>query len=217
MKFLVLSLCLVLTLTISLRAEEKGDQKSPLASRKRVPATSENAKSFFNGKNLNGWAGDMALWRVEDGTIIGETKTGIKKNSFLYSDLIVEDFELTLKVRLTPANANSGVQFRSEILPEGHAKGYQADIGQQWWGKLYHEHGRKLLWDKDATQYVNQEAWNDYRIVAKGHHIQTYLNGHLCVDMNDPEGETSGVVALQVHSGGPLKVEFKDLKLKVLK
>lgn len=215
MRSVALSFGLLLSMAILLHAEEKGGKQSPLAAKKRVPATAENAKSFFNGKNLKGWAGDTTLWRVEDGVIVGETKTGIKKNSFLYSDLTVEDFELTLKVRLTPSNANSGVQFRSEVLPDGLARGYQADIGQKWWGKLYHEHGRKLLWDKDATQFVKQEDWNDYRIVAKGHKIQTYLNGNLCVDLNDPEGETSGVIALQVHSGGPLKVEFKDLKLTV--
>mgnify|MGYP001823357002 CR=1 FL=1 len=206
--------CLLITLTIAdLRISDAEDSPS---ARKRVPASAENVKSFFNGKDLTGWSGDLSLWRVENGVIIGETKTGIKKNSFLYSDLIVEDFELTLKVKLVPQDANSGVQFRSQILEDGHAQGYQADIGQKWWGKLYHEHGRTLLWNKDATQHVKQEDWNDYRIVAKGHHIQTYLNGNLCVDLHDPEGETSGVVALQVHSGGPLKVEFKDLKLKVL-
>jgi hypothetical protein len=195
-------------------AEEK--QISPLAQRDRVLATTENAKSFFNGKDLTGWAGDQSLWSVQEGFIVGETTTGIKKNSFLYSDLIVKDFELSMKVRLTPNDANSGVQFRSEVLPDGLARGYQADIGQKWWGKLYHEHGRKMLWDKDATRHVKVGEWNEYRIRAKGHHIQTYLNGNLCVDLHDPEGETSGVIALQVHSGGPLKVEFKDLKLTVL-
>jgi hypothetical protein len=216
MRFLVFTLILTMSLTTFLSAEEKGEKSSALASRKRIPATTENAKLFFNGKDLTGWAGDQSLWSVQDGVIVGHTETGIKKNSFLYSDLIVKDFELTLKVRLTPNDANSGVQFRSEVLPDGLARGYQADIGQKWWGKLYHEHGRKMLWDKDATEHVKPGEWNEYRIRAKGHHVQTFLNGNLCVDLHDPEGETSGVIALQVHSGGPLKVEFKDLKLKVL-
>lgn len=205
----------MLSLMVSdfLHAEEA---KSSQATRKRIPATSRNAKSFFNGQNLTGWVGDQSLWSVQEGVIVGHTKTGIKKNSFLYSDLIVTDFDLSLKVRMTPNNANSGIQFRSEVLPDGLARGYQADIGDKWWGKLYHEHGRKMLWDKDATQHVKEGEWNVYRIRAKGHHVQTWLNGNLCVDLDDAEGETSGVVALQVHSGGPLKVEFKDLKLTVL-
>ncbi|MDB4680169.1 MAG: DUF1080 domain-containing protein [Planctomycetaceae bacterium] len=210
-----LPLFLMLVLSVPLVAQVS-EPKHPAVLRNRKPATPENTKTFFNGKDLTGWKGDESLWSVREGVIVGHTETGIKKNSFLYSDLIVKDFDLTMNVRLTPNDANSGVQFRSEVLPDGLARGYQADMGQQWWGKLYHEHGRKMLWNKDATQHVKAGEWNEYRIVAKGHHIQTYLNGKLCVDLDDAEGETSGVIALQVHSGGPMKVEFKDLKLKVL-
>jgi len=219
MRSILKRLCLsvlIMSLVSQASADDQLKGKSPLATRERVPATHRNAKTFFNGKDLAGWAGDNSLWSVKNGVIIGQTETGIKQNSFLYSDLIVEDFELTMNVRLTPNNANSGIQFRSEVLPDGLARGYQADIGNKWWGKLYHEHGRKLLWDKDATQHVKVGEWNKYQIRARGHHIQTWLNGNLCVDLHDPKGETSGVIALQVHSGGPLKVEFKDLKLKVL-
>ena len=213
---LLLGLILSLSFLSPGIAEEK-EKLHPAAARKRKPATTANAKTFFNGKDLSGWVGDTSLWSVKDGVIVGHTETGIKKNQFLYSDLIVKDFDLTMKVRLTPNNGNSGIQFRSKVLPEGHAQGYQADIGQGWWGKLYHEHGRKLLWNKDADQHVKPEEWNEYRIRAKGHKIQTWVNGNLCVDFDDPEGELKGVIALQVHSGGPMKVEFKDLELKVLK
>src|SRR5262249_9812299 len=76
------------------------------------------------------------------------------------------DFRLTLKVKLVPDLGNSGVQFRSEALPGGDVKGYQADVGAGWWGKLYEEHGRGLLGKKAGAPLVRAGDWNDYEIVA---------------------------------------------------
>jgi hypothetical protein len=95
-------------------------------------------------------------------------------------------------------------------------KGYQADIGEGWWGKLYHESGRGLLWDKGAPDdAINKEDWNTYEVLAVGHKIRTAVNGRLCVDLDDPEGELEGVIAPQVHSGGPTEVRFKDFELEL--
>ncbi|MCA9020907.1 MAG: DUF1080 domain-containing protein, partial [Planctomycetaceae bacterium] len=84
-----------------------------LASSKQVPmqATKENLKLFFNGQNLTGWTGNSELWSVENGEIVGRSP-GIKRNEFLVSDLRVGDFELNVKVKLTPNAGNSGIQFR---------------------------------------------------------------------------------------------------------
>ena len=185
-----------------------------LASPKQVAqlATPENAAKFFNGRDFTGWSGDLTYWKVENGEIVG-TSPGLKKNYFLVSDLAVEDFELRVKVKLTPNDGNSGIQFRSEAQPNGDVKGYQADIGKGWWGKLYEEHGRAILWDKTDQNHVKVGQWNDYRIVAEGHKIRTYLNGNLCVDLDDPEGALQGIIALQIHSGPPMEIRFKDLQL----
>ena len=64
----------------------------------------------------------------------------------------MENFKLTLKVKLTPNAANSGIQFRSEPLPDGEMKGPQADIGAGWWGKLYEESGRGLARARRAAR-----------------------------------------------------------------
>ena len=177
-------------------------------------ATAENASSFFNGKDLSGWRGNEKLWSVEGGEIVGRSP-GIPRNEFLVSELAVEDFELKLQVKLEPNKENSGIQFRSELRPDGLVRGYQADIGEGWWGKLYEEHGRALLWDKPADQHVKPGEWNNYRIVAEGSRIRTYLNGNLCVDLDDPQGARRGIIALQIHSGGPLEVRFRNLELNV--
>jgi hypothetical protein len=177
-------------------------------------ATKDNAKDFFNGKDLNNWDGDKKLWSVENGEIVGKSP-GLKQNEFLKSHLVAGDFRLTLKVKLTPNKENSGIQFRSEVLPNGDVKGYQADIGAGWWGKLYEEHGRAILWDKSGEAHVKVNDWNDYEIVAEGSKIKTFLNGKPCVDLDDPKGARRGIFAVQLHSGGPMEVRFKDIKLEV--
>ncbi|HXD85154.1 MAG TPA: family 16 glycoside hydrolase, partial [Urbifossiella sp.] len=190
-----------------------------LQSPAQVPmlATTENAKEFFNGKDLTGWDGDKAVWSVEDGEIVGKTDKGLKKNTFLKSHLTVADFKLSLKVKLTPNTANSGVQFRSEPLPDGEMRGPQADIGAGWWGKLYEESGRGLLAKEGGEKFVKAGEWNDYAVEAKGAHVKIWINGNLVCDYEDAKLSRRGVVGLQVHSGGPTEVRFKDIKLEVLK
>jgi len=155
------------------------------------------------------------LWKVENGEIVGRTATGLKHNEFLKSRTVLEDFRLVLKVKLIPNKENSGVQFRSERFGEYEMKGCQADIGAGWWGKLYEENGRALLWDKPGDPYVNVDDWNTYEIVAVGGRIRTALNGHLFVDIDDPKVARRGITGLQMHAGGPLEVRFKDLRLEL--
>ncbi len=177
-----------------------------------ILATAENVKDFFNGKDLTGWYGDAQLWKVENGEIVGKSP-GIKKNEFLKSQYLVGDFHLKLKVKLTPDKENSGIQFRSEVTPEGEVQGYQADVGAGWWGKLYEENGRALLWNKPGDDHVKVNDWNEYEIIAVGSKIRTYINGNLCVDLDDPKGAKRGIFALQIHSGGAMEVRYKDLQL----
>jgi putative membrane-bound dehydrogenase-like protein len=180
-----------------------------------ILARADNVQDFFNGKDLTGWDGDPKLWKVEKGEIVG-TSPGIKKNAFLRSQMLATDFRLTLKVKLVPNKENSGVQFRSAALPDGDVKGPQADVGAGWWGKLYEEHGRGLLWKKSGEKFVKVDGWNEYVIEANGSRVRTWLNGNLCVDLDDPALARRGIFALQIHSGGPMEVRFKELKLELL-
>jgi hypothetical protein len=187
-----------------------------LASPSQVPlaATAENVSSFFNGNDLTGWQGDTSLWSVENGEIVGRSQ-GLDHNEFLRSDLLLGDFRLKLQVKLVKNEGNSGVQFRSQALPKGEMQGYQADIGVGWWGKLYEENGRALLWDKSGEAYLKPGEWNDYEIVAVGSKIRTYLNGKECVHLDDPSGAKAGITAFQLHSGGPTEVRFKGFELEL--
>jgi hypothetical protein len=211
-----------------------------------APATDEDFKPIFNGQNLDKWEGDPRFWSVSGGIIRGETSLDrmAMSNTFLiWRGGVVKDFDLRLKVRIR--NGNSGVQYRSRDLGKYVVAGYQAEIdnapGKS--GFLYHEKGRKFLAlvgekveigetqkpkvvgqlaDKKeliAKRYYKEKDWNDYRILARGNHLAHYLNGVQVVDVldNDPKGRSlEGVLALQIHCGPPMLVEFKDILLKPL-
>lgn len=188
-----------------------------LKSPSQVPliASPENLNLFFNGEDLSFWNGDPELWSVSNGEIIGQSATGLDRNAFLISDLLLSDFSLSCEVKLSPNTENSGIQFRSKIIDQDDVQGYQADIGAGWWGKLYEEHGRGLLWDISADSHVRPNDWNTYEIKAQGPFIQTFINGKLSVNLTDPDGSCSGIVALQLHSGGPMEIRFRNFHLNL--
>ena len=178
-------------------------------------AMQENLDSFFDGATLDGWSGNPDLWSVENGEIVGKSD-GLKRNEWLVGPLELGDFKLSLQVKLVGNKGNSGIQFRSQARPNGAVDGYQADIGKGWWGKLYEEHGRALLWKQSGEEHVKLGDWNRYEIIAKGSKVQTFINGQKCVDLDDPPGARRGIIAFQLHSGGPTEVRFKDLQVELL-
>lgn len=186
----------------------RGKSQSPLL------ATAENAAQLFNGKTLEGWNGNKELWKVQDGELVGLSK-GLARNEFLVSDMLARDFKLTFEIKLVKNEGNSGVQFRSKAVDNGDVKGYQADVGAGWWGKLYEEHGRELLWKESGEKHVKSGDWNRYEIEAVGSRVRTCINGQLCVDLDDPDGAREGIFALQLHSGGPTEVRFRNFQLEV--
>ncbi len=124
------------------------------------------------------------------------------------------DFHSRLEVLLKDNEGNSGIQFRA---PHEHGvRGYQADAGAEPVGASWHEEdGRGLLWDRSGEQHVKPGQWNTYEIIASGSKIQTKINGQLCVDLDDPKGEKRESSRLQLHSGGPTEVRFRNFKLEV--
>jgi putative membrane-bound dehydrogenase-like protein len=198
----------------AMKEDEIRDLVGYLRGKEQAPilATRSNLDRFFDGKSLAGWSGDRACWSVENGEIVGRTK-GLERNTFLVSSLELEDFRLSLEVRLAKDEGNSGVQFRTRARDDGEVEGYQADVGPGWWGKLYEENGRGVLADGPKEDPVVKDGWNRYEIEAKGHHVKTWLNGKACVDLEDPQGATRGIVALQLHSGGATEVRFRNLRL----
>lgn len=186
-----------------------------LQSKRQSPvlATQENAAATIAPGSQN-WAGNGELWTFEDGVIVG-TSHGLKNNEFLVSTVTAKDFRLTLEIKLDDNAGNSGIQFRSALRADGSVEGYQADVGAGWWGKLYEEHGRGLLWPQSGEASLKPGQWNRYEIQAIGSRVQTWLNGNLCVDLEDPKGRDSGIFAIQLHSGGPTTVRVRNIQLEV--
>src|SRR6476661_1237429 len=110
------------------------------------PAFAADPIPLFDGKTLAGWEGDAKTWRVEDGAIVGGSLDAVvPRNEFLCTTKTYGDFELKLKFKLLgdKDKANGGVQFRTKRIPKHHEViGYQADIGQGYWGALYDESRR---------------------------------------------------------------------------
>ncbi|MEM1069820.1 MAG: family 16 glycoside hydrolase, partial [Planctomycetota bacterium] len=178
-------------------------------------ATRDNVSTLFNGNDLTGWSGTEGLWSVEAGELVGRSE-GLQNNEWIVSDLSADDFRLTLEVKLVDNAGNSGIQFRSRA-ENGEVSGYQADIGEGWWGKLYEEHGRGLLSSPPEGQAeIRSGDWNTYEIVAVSDHVRTYINGQPCIDLKDAEGARRGIIALQLHSGGPTEVRFRNLRLELI-
>jgi hypothetical protein len=199
---------------------------------------------IFNGKDLTGWEGNPKLWSVRDGAITGQTtaENPTQGNTFLiWRQGTVEDFELRLSYRIV--GGNSGVQYRSKDLGNWVAGGYQADIeaGKRYTGILYEEKGRGILAERgqktvvdasgkvqvvgslgesDAIQAViKSEDWNEYEITARGNHLVHAINGRTTADVTDDQADkraSSGILALQLHAGPPMLVQFKDIRLKRL-
>lgn len=178
-------------------------------------------RPLFNGKDLSGWEGDLSLWKVGDNCIVGDSP-GIKRNQFLATTEEFGDFELKLEFRLKAGVGNSGVQFRSKRVPhETEVSGYQADIGESYWGCLYDESRRNKVLVRapaDFEQALKKDDWNEYVIRAEKDRIVLKMNGKTTVDYQEPDAAIArkGIIALQVHSGGPLKVEFRNIHIKEL-
>lgn len=177
-------------------------------------------KPMFNGKNLDGWEGDSRIWRVEKGEVVGNTdNVKLEDNSFLITKAEYGDFVLRTKIKLR--NHNTGIQFRSERLPNFVVKGLQVDAAENaWWGSIYDEKGTRGVivngWKDKAEKVVRANDWNDYEISANGEVIQIRVNGMLTSELRDTS-KPRGIIALQVHKGPGMEVRFKDLEIKSLR
>jgi hypothetical protein len=180
---------------------------------------------LFDGKTFNGWDGDTAkTWRIEDGMIVGGNgKAKIPQNEFVATTRSYTNYVLRLKFKLTGSDGfvNSGVQYHSQRIPNhNEMKGYQADIGEGWFGAIYDESRRNKVMarpsEHDVKRAVKLNEWNDYEIETKGRRTILKINGVLMVDYTEADESIpqSGRIGLQIHGGGRTEVRFKDVLIE---
>lgn len=179
-------------------------------------------ESLFDGKTLEGWQGDLKTFRVEDGAVTaGNMKDKIPRNEFLTCKRELADFELKLKFKLLGKGANAGIQIRSRRIPNHHEMiGYQADLGDGWWGSLYDESRRRKVLAKappELAKVLKADGWNEYLIRCEGKRVRLWINGLQTVDYTEPDDkiEQKGLIGLQIHGGPPSQVWYKDIQVRV--
>jgi len=193
-------------------------------------AQEEGFEPLFDGESLAGWDAleeDAAWWGVAGGAIRGGSlEEPVPRNTFLVSKRSFQNFELRLSIRLEGSGGlvNSGIQIRSTRVEGSHEmRGYQVDVGEGWWGKLYDESRRNRVIgepvDPEAlAAAVRPEGWNDYRILAEGPRIRSWINGVAALDYTEVEGglPLDGQIGIQVHGGHHVRVELRDPRVRVL-
>ncbi|MGE0143009.1 MAG: family 16 glycoside hydrolase [Planctomycetota bacterium] len=199
-------------------------------------------KVLFDGRSLDGWRGDPRYWSVVDGEIVGRStaEQPLTRNTFLVLDGEYDDFELRLRVKIT--GGNSGIQFRSREVGDFVVAGPQADLeyGPNHTGMIYEERGRGIMVPRgesavfeasgktkvvalgDAARlqsFVKRGDWNDYVVRAVGNRVVLAINGQVTAMLEDrDEGRRSlrGIFALQLHSGPPMEVRYRDVRITEL-
>jgi len=175
--------------------------------------------SLFNGKDLTGWINHgTEKWYVEDGILICESGPDAQYG-YLSTEKYYDDFELSLDFK-QEADGNSGVFFRCSI--EGtKITGWQSEVAppEHSTGGIYESYGRGWLIkpDPELDKALKMGEWNTMRIKVTGDHVITWLNGTEMVNFHDEKiGAATGKIALQIHDGGGIKVNWKNIRVKEL-
>ena len=173
--------------------------------------------NLFNGENLDGWEiHGTEKWYVENGELVCESGPD-EEYGYLSTKEHFDNFELELEFK-QEADGNSGVFFRSTV-EETKVSGWQVEVAPPslHTGGIYESYGRGWLIKPDPSkdQYLKMGDWNKMKIKVNGDKVITYLNGHEMVQIEDQKiGQGKGGIALQIHSGGDIKVKWRNLKLK---
>ncbi len=184
--------------------------------------------SLFDGESLDGWEGNLDMFRVEAGAIVGGSlEKRIPQNEFLCTKKEYGDFELRLQAKLLGEGTNAGIQFRSSRIPNHHEViGFQCDMGvmreRPIWGWLYDESRRRKFLaeadDKQLAEVLKPKDWNDLVIRCQGKRIQIWVNEYQTVDYTekDPKIAGDGIIGLQIHSGAPAEASYRRIRIKTL-
>jgi putative heme-binding domain-containing protein len=169
------------------------------------------------GPQRSGWTYDPSVWRAPNGVLVGRGAT-LERSSYFLSKASHADFEVEFDVRMP--TGNSGFQYRSTVDPsKPDPNGYQADIGQGYWGSLYVSDGRGIASQADPKAWVpvlDREGWNHFLVHVEGDRHVIELNGLVTTDFRDA-AFASGVLGFQVHEKMDMEVRFANVRLRDLR
>jgi len=183
----------------------------------KIKDLTDPGKSLFNGENLKGWnIHGTEKWWAQSGELVCESGAD-KQYGYLATNRKYKNFILRLQF-LQESNGNSGVFFRSSI--EGtKISGWQVEVAPPGnnTAAIYESYGRGWLNEipDEKEKILKMGQWNDMVILVQGDRVMTWLNNELMTDLKDPKiGAAIGVVALQIHDGGGIKVRWKNIYLR---
>jgi hypothetical protein len=181
---------------------------------------SQRSVSLFNHKDLTGWTiNGTEKWYVENGELVAESGPD-KDYGYLSTDKHYRNFILTMDFK-QEANGNSGVFIRSSVQGT-KISGWQVEIAppDRHTGGIYESYGRGWLIQPKQEDEKNLKfgEWNHMVIKVKDDEVTSWLNGKKMVSIKDSLiGKGDGVIALQIHSGGGIKLRWKTISIKQLK
>ncbi len=186
---------------------------------REIPEREREVVELFNGENLDGWINyGTEKWYVEDGLLICESGDD-RQYGYLATDMYYKDFDLSVDFRQV-SDGNSGIFFRSTV--DGtRVSGWQVEVAPKGndTGGIYESYGRGWLNQipEEKEEYLLEGEWNTMRIRVVGSEVTTWLNGNEMTHLDDDLiGRANGRIALQIHDGGGIKVQWKNLLLKPL-
>ncbi len=184
-----------------------------------VSCSTSQQTVLFNGKDLSGWEiYGTEKWYVEDGVIVSESGPDAEYG-YLGTKDFYKDFELTAEFK-QEQDGNSGIFIRSTF--EGTTvSGWQVEVAPPGsnTGGIYESYGRGWLIqpDPEKDKFLKYGDWNTMKIRVVGGHVTTWLNGEEMVDITDEKiAEGEGAIALQIHSGGGLRILWRNIVVKDL-
>lgn len=179
-------------------------------------------EALFDGTTLSGWhTTPGGSWTVEDGKIVGRSPASERRHGLLVSDRSFTDFEARARFRVLAGD--SGFYFRVAIEQGNNvaAKGFQVEIdSSSETGGLYETGGRGWVKKPDATrmqEVYRPGEWSTLHLLARGRFIEVRINGVRTARLKRDKGRLEGPIALQLHGGMEMHVEWQQIEVRELK
>lgn len=204
---------------IALQVHGVGGRTEPLRVRWRNLRIKDLGGAMVDPRSLAGWHKlPGGQWQVDKGVILGTSGRSEPRHGMLVSDKRYKDFTIKLKFKAT--KGNSGLYFRVDKVPGAvGVHGFQAEIdAANDIGGLYETGGRAWVvkpTPEQVKQYFKPGEWNQMTVTAEGRHVVVQVNGQQTAELKDDPGRTEGHIALQMHGGQDMHVEFKDVVIEV--